>query len=94
MSDTKTTGYDYPPGYPTPGYGATLGERLRSSQGQAVTLYVGEEFTEVTGMLHNVGANYVEVHRPGAAGVMEAVLIPMQYISSVVAPMPGGSHRP
>ncbi|MFA7467469.1 MAG: hypothetical protein WCY82_04280 [Desulfotomaculaceae bacterium] len=94
MSDTKTTGYDYPPGYPTPGYGATLGERLRSYQGQTVTLYVGEEFTEVTGMLHNVGANYAEVHRPGAAGMLEAVLIPMQYISSVVAPLSGAPHHP
>lgn len=99
MADAKTTGQDYPigyaPGYPTPGYGTTLADRMRAYQGQNVQIYVGDELAEVSGMLHYVGANYLEVHRMGVSSTREAVFIPMQYIYSIVAPLqqsPG--HHP
>ncbi len=93
MADGIGTGYP-PGGYPgsgmggayCPGYGMTLSDRLKSSVGKNVTVYVGEESTPVTGMLHSVGSNYVEVHRMNN-NVKEAMLIPLHAIMAISTPM-------
>ncbi len=95
MSDLKAAGHDYyTPGYPAPAYGNTMAERLQKSLGKNVTVFVGEDMSSVSGMLHHVGADYVEVHRTGAEGTSEAVLVPMQQISAVSAPLDSVSHHP
>lgn len=72
-----------------PGYGMTLSDRLKNSVGKNVTVYVGEESTPVTGMLHAVGTDYVEVHRMNNMNntVNEAMLIPMHAIMAISTPM-------
>ncbi len=93
MADSIGTGYPSG-GYPGggmgesygPGYGMTLFDRLKSTVGRNVTVYVGEESTPVMGKLHSVGSNYVEVHRMNN-NVNEAMLIPMHAIMAVSVPM-------
>lgn len=92
MVDAKTTGQDYGPGYHTPGYGTTIAERMQHYVGRNVIVYVGDDLTPVSGVLHNVGANYLEVHRMGANNAREAIFIPMMHISAVSAPMDGMQH--
>ncbi len=84
MADTASAGYGPGMGY-GPGYGMMLMERLHSYVGKNVTVYVGEEAAPIRGMLHNVGTNYLEVHRV-VDGVQEAVLIPMQAVLAVSVP--------
>lgn len=97
MADAQGTGYP-PGGYPGggypgggtggsygPGYGMTLMERLHSSVGRNVTVYVGEASTPVTGMLHAVGSNYVEVHRM-VNNTNDSALIPLHAITAVSVP--------
>jgi len=89
MADSIGTGYPlggYPGGSYGPGYGMTLSDRLQSSVGKNVTIYVGEESTPVMGMLHAVGSDYVEVHRMNN-NVNESMLIPLQDIMAVSVPM-------
>lgn len=83
MADPTGAGY-YPPHPPyTPSYGMTLNERIQSSMGRNVTVYLMGETAPVRGMLHAVGANYLEVHRV-VNGTSEAVLIPMHAVVAIV----------
>ncbi len=67
-----------------------LVERLRQLQGQQVTIYVRNVMRpqmgtlEVTGMLHAVGIDYVEVHVMAAGGPMRPVFIPVMVIGAVI----------
>ncbi len=92
MVDAAGAGYP-PGGYPGggmggscgPGYGMTFSDRLQSSVGKNVTVYVGEGSSPVTGTLHGVGSNYVEVRRTNNnAG--ETMLILMQAITAISVP--------
>ncbi|AGK99740.1 hypothetical protein [Desulfoscipio gibsoniae] len=93
MADATGTGYP-PGGYPgggmggsyCPGYGMTFNDRLQSLVGKNITVYVSEESTPVTGMLHGVGSNYVEVHRM-TNNIREALIIPMNAITAISAPL-------
>lgn len=77
-------------GYPGPGYGPGCGmnfaERLSSCISRNVTVYIGEENTPVTGMLHAVGSNYVEIHRM-TNNKTEAIIIPIHSISAISVPV-------
>lgn len=94
MVDAINAGYDSGLGHHAPGYGTTLAERIQRYVGKNVIVYVGPNLTPVNGMLHQVGANYLEVHRMGSDGRREAIFIPMQHISAVAAPIDSMSHRP
>lgn len=97
MADTQGAGYPpggYPPGYSPgggmggsygPGHGMTLMERLNKAVGRNVTAFVGDASTPVTGMLHAVGSNYIEVHRTDS-NTNDSVLIPMHALTAVSVP--------
>lgn len=93
MADSIGTGYP-PGGYPGggfggsygPGYGMSLTDRLKSSVGRNITVYVGDESTPVMGMLHSIGDDFVEVHRMNN-NANEAMLIPLGDIMAISVPM-------
>ncbi|SHI64800.1 hypothetical protein [Desulfofundulus thermosubterraneus] len=68
-----------------------LVDRLRQLQGQQVTIYVMHLMRhqvgtfEVTGMLHAVGIDYVELHVAGTSGPIRYVFIPIAAIGAVIA---------
>lgn len=84
MADATGAGY-YPPPGPSygSGYGMTFHERIQSSIGRNITVYIGDVATPVRGVLHAVGANYLEVHRTVNSN-MEVVLIPLHAVVAIV----------
>jgi hypothetical protein len=62
----------------------TLADRVREMVGQQVTVYMYE--TVLTGMVHYVGMDYMELHVMND-NMMRVVLIPLYSVMSVV---PGG----
>ncbi|AEG13815.1 hypothetical protein Desku_0171 [Desulfofundulus kuznetsovii DSM 6115] len=76
---------------PTTGMPLPLVERLRQLQGQQVTIYVMHIMRhqvgtlELTGMLHAVGIDYVELHIAGTRNPIRYAFIPIVAIGAVVA---------
>ncbi|RKO67892.1 hypothetical protein [Desulfofundulus salinus] len=68
-----------------------LVDRLRQLKGQQVTIYVMHVMRhqvgtlELTGMLHAVGIDYVELHVSGSSGSMRVAFIPIVAIGVVLA---------
>ncbi|MGB9803960.1 hypothetical protein [Desulfofundulus sp.] len=66
-------------------------DRLRQLQGQQVTVYVKHVMRhqvgtlEVTGILHNVGIDYIEVHIAGNRGPVRYTIIPIAAVGAVMA---------
>lgn len=80
----------------------TLIERLRQLVGRQVTVYVSHVMRhqvgslEVTGMLHAVGVDYLEVHIMPPSGAASQVIIPIHAVGAVAvgAPLVGPPTPP
>ncbi|WP_027717181.1 hypothetical protein [Desulfovirgula thermocuniculi] len=80
----------------------TIIERLRQLVGRQVTVYVSHVMRhqvgslEVTGMLHAVGIDYLEVHVMPPGGAATQVVIPIHAVGavSVGAPLAGPPMPP
>lgn len=85
MVDDTGSGFypasDTPP--ETPGFGPTLYQRLQSSMGRQVSVYVGDMTTPLRGVLYTVGSDYIEVHRT-VNNAMEMVIIPLRAVHAII----------